>query len=109
MPDDLTLGEAVRRFEVAITSLQNQLASLTEELREERRSNERIYVRKDVYASDQKLNKSRMEDIEEDIDQINKRHDEELGFRRQVLLAGALLAITTLVSIAIAISNLLAR
>ncbi|WP_028474099.1 hypothetical protein [Nocardioides alkalitolerans] len=104
-----TNGELVRRMEEVFARLTQQLEALTGEIREDRRVNERTYVRRDVYDAERAADKAARRDLEKDIAELVEARKSDAGFRRQVLLWGAGLTITVMVTIVVAVANLLAR
>lgn len=108
-PESPTNGELVRRMEEVFGRLTQQLEALTGEIREDRRVNERTYVRRDVYDAERAADKAARRDLEKDIAALDESRKSDAAFRRQVLVSGAVLFITVLVAIVTNVANLLAR
>ena len=104
MTDEPTLGEVIRRLD----DITRQLVDLTRELKEDRSSAAATFVRQDVYMAQRHADHATTADLHGDIQTIRTDRAKDLDWRRQVLLWGAGLTITTLVSIALAITAVLA-
>lgn len=93
-----TLGEVMRRLDDTARTLRDHAAALAAD----RAYAAQTYVLQKVYEVSTNA-------LQDDIDDLRKARDAEQNFRRQALLGAAFLAITTVVSIALAIANLLTR
>jgi hypothetical protein len=103
--NDPTMGEILRRLDDVV----GQVASIAGRLHEDRLRAETTYVRLDVYNADRRGEDRANAEIQRDLDDLKRHNDTDAQWRRQMLLAFAVLAITSLVTIALAISNYLAR
>jgi hypothetical protein len=99
------MGEILRRLDDVV----GQVASIAGRLHEDRLRAETTYVRLDVYNSDRRGDSDRRHDLQRDLDDLQRHNETDAQWRRQMLLAFAVLALTSLVTIALAISNYLAR
>jgi hypothetical protein len=104
-----TLAEVVRRFEDATKRLSGEMAELTREMREERRTNEQTYLRKDVYEANRHATIRDIADVRGDVEELKKASESDRGWRRQASLTLAIAAGGWLVSIAVAVFALLTR
>ncbi|MDN7120313.1 hypothetical protein INN71_02790 [Nocardioides sp. ChNu-153] len=102
-------GELVRRFEDATTRLTKQLEALTTEIREDRAEASRTYVRRDVYDAERRADEAARNDVAKDVKKLEDKDAAATGFRRQMLVSGAVMVISVLVSIVLNVVNLLAR
>ncbi len=66
-----------------------------------------IYVRKDVYQANQRADTARWAEHDKDHETLNKERDSDATFRRQVLLWGAGLTITTLVTVGLFVASIM--
>jgi hypothetical protein len=99
--DEPTLGEVMRRLE----QVSRDMAAISTQLAEDRRTAETTFVRKDVYAAETFATGGRVKKLEDDNEAKEK---ESAAFRRQVLLmilgiaipaiAGLLLTVNTILS-----------
>lgn len=89
-----TLGEVIRR----VDSIE----------RRQEQAND-IYLRKDVYLADQRTDNARWKDHDKDHDGMAAERSSDLSFRRQVLLWGAGLTITSLVTVALFVASLIGK
>jgi hypothetical protein len=105
MPDDPTLGEILRRLD----DLSRQLIDLTREIKEDRTTSAATYVRQDVYLAQRHADAAVLADIHGDIAAVREERKKDNDWRRQLNLALASLTITVLVSISLAIVNIVAR
>jgi hypothetical protein len=103
--DPPTLGEILRRLEDAI----RQISELAKQMREDRVYANQTYVRQDVYNANRTADELRVLEAQKDLDEVNRLREVDNNWRRQIMLAVAILSITTLVTIAIAISNYMSR
>lgn len=95
MPNEpQTLGEVVRRVDAI-------------ERRQER--NPDIYLSKEVYFADRRADAAHWSEHDKDHDAITSERNADAAFRRQVLLWGAGLTITTLVTVALYVASILGR
>jgi hypothetical protein len=104
-----TLAEATRRFEEATKRLSGEMAELTREMREERRTNAETYVRRDVYASDTRAYEAEHREMRNDIAAIEKAREVDQNWRRNVSLALAITVLGSLTSIGLAIFAYITR
>lgn len=100
-----TNGEVMRRLD----EVARQLTDVANKMREDRLHAESTYVRRDVYDSDRKAEAIRGVEAQKDVDELQRHREADAQWRRQVTLALALTALTAIVTIALAISNYLAR
>lgn len=116
MPEEPTLGEVLRRLNEYV----EQQAKIIDRLDRMVSDNAATYVRQDVYVAQRLADQTTVAnfhqdigtvraEVERDITAIKEERTADLAFRRQVMLALAGVAIASLVSIAIAIINTLAR
>lgn len=99
------MGELMRRVE----DLVRQITDVSNKIREDRLHAEATFVRRDVYDANRFADDRRNLESAKDVDELNRHREADAQWRRQVMLAIAVLAITTLVTVAIAVSNYLAR
>lgn len=99
------MGEVLRR----VDDLVRQITDVASKMREDRAHAEQTFVRRDVYESDRRATAIHEVEAQKDVDELQRHREADLNWRRQASLAYALLAITTLVTIALAVSNYLAR
>jgi len=104
-----TPGEILRRFEDSAKMLSDQMADLTKEFREDRRTNAATYVRQDVYAANERANASEREEIRKDVVQVATSIDEDRKWRRNVSLALAGISISSLTAVGLALFNYITR
>lgn len=103
LPDhEPTTGEVLRRLD----EVSQQMRDIAQQLREDRLASAATYVRQDVYMAQRQADSAVVADLAGDVMAINRARESDAGWRRQVLLTLAVLAISTLVSIALAIVNL---
>lgn len=105
MPDEPTLGEVLRRLD----EVSRQLVDITREIKEDRSAAAATYVRQDVYIAQRQADAAVVADIHGDIKSIKDDRRKDNDWKRQQNLSLAALAITVLVSIALAIVNIVAR
>lgn len=107
MPSDDAINVALilQRIEQIVdrqSDLTKRLDTLSESLAA-------TYVPRGEYEARRETLNQTMRNLEKDIEDINTREKSDLAFRRQVSLSIGLLAITTLVTISIAITNMMTR
>jgi len=100
-----TPGEITRWLE----NLQRQITDVLAKVVEDRRHADDVYMRRDVYNSDQRGDALGLAEVQRDVDDLKRHRETDALWRRQIMLAVAVLAITSLVTVAIAVSNYLAR
>jgi hypothetical protein len=118
-----TTGEVLRRLD----EVSRQLVDLAREMKEDRAKAYAIFVQREVYnerektyaaqrTADQAVVADLHGDIKKvetnigrDVEAIRKERQSDAGFRRQVWLTMGALAITTLVTIVIALLNFVTR
>lgn len=100
-----TMGELMRRVE----DLVRQITDVSNKMREDRIHAEATFVRRDVYDANRAAEALRDLDAQKDLDELTRHREADAQWRRQIMLAVAVLAITTLVTVAIAISNYISR
>jgi hypothetical protein len=118
-----TTGEVLRRLD----EVSRQLVDLAREMKEDRAKAYAIFVQQEVYNEREKTyTAQRLADqavvadlhgdikkvetnIGRDVEAIRKERQSDAGFRRQVWLTMGALAITTLVTIVIALLNFVTR
>ena len=105
MPDEPTLGEVLRRLD----EVSRQLIDTSREMKEDRKSAAATYVRQDVYIAQRQADAAVLADTHGDIQSIKDDRRKDADWKRQQNLFLAGLTITALVSIAIAIANIVAR
>jgi uncharacterized membrane protein len=132
--DPPNLGEVLRGLE----ALRQDVAALIAEMKADRAENARIYVRSDVYLERSKVHDQNVADIHRDIGSLDKKIDAEavktqaavdkakaeaqakftvleterktdIAWRRQMLLAVGLCAVTTVVTIVLFVLNYVSR
>jgi hypothetical protein len=103
--DEPTMGEVLRRLD----EVSRQLLDLAAQMREDRDKAAATFVRQDVYQAQRIADQAVVADLNGDIRAVNKARESDAGFRRQVWLTMGALAITTLVTIVIAIFNFVAK
>lgn len=96
------MGEVLRRLD----EVSRQLIDLAREMKDDRDKAAATFVRQDVYLAQRLADQAVVADLNGDIRAVNKAREADAGWRRQVLLTLAVLAISTLVSIALAVVNL---
>src|ERR1700754_155213 len=99
------MGEVLRR----VDDLVREIKALAEQMRDDRVHAAQTFVRLDVYASDRRGDALAVTEAQKDLAEMQSNAKADANWRRQVMLALAVLAITTLVTVGIAISNYLAR
>jgi hypothetical protein len=99
------MGELMRRVE----ELVRQITDVSNKMREDRIHAEATFVRRDVYDANRAAEDRRNIEASKDVDDLNRHREADAQWRRQIMLAIAVLAITTLVTVAIAVSNYVAR
>lgn len=100
-----TMGEVLRRLD----EVSRQLLDLAGQMREDRNTAAATFVRQDVYQAQRIADQAVVADLNGDIRAVKKSHESDAGFRRQVWLTMGALAVTSLITVAIAIINFLAR
>lgn len=123
LANEPTMGEVMRRLD----EVARQLAGLAEQMQrdrvaataqalEDRKHAEETFLRHDVYVANRSTDQANraadqgmVANLFQDIKGIEKDRETDVAWRRQIILAVTLLTITTLVTVAIAVSNLLAR
>lgn len=103
--EEMGLALVLQRIEQIV----EKQADLTKRLDYMSESLAATYVPRGEYEARRETLNNLINGLEKDITEINNREKNELAFRRQVSLSLALLAITTLVTISIAITNMLTR
>jgi len=101
MSDEPTLGEAVRRLD----DVARRLDTITQRLDRRDTYIEENFVRASVWLEARKADQAMVSNLAQDIGAVQQDRRSDAGFRRQVLLALSVLAVTTLVSIALAVAN----
>jgi hypothetical protein len=99
------MGELMRRVE----DLVRQITDVSNKMREDRIHAEATFVRRDVYDANRAAEDRRNIEAQKDVDDLNRHREADAQWRRQVMLALATMAIGLMVTIAIAVSNYLAR
>lgn len=105
MPDEPTLGEVLRRLDDLIS----KVGDLAKELKEDRASAAATFVRQDVYVAQRLADQAVVADLNGDIQAVKADRAKDSDWKRQQNLSLAVMAITVLVSIALAIANFVAR
>ena len=105
MADEPTLGEVIRRLD-AITA---QLTEVVREIKDEREKNAATFVRQDVYVAQRQADAAVVADLHSEIRGVKEDRKRDVDWKRQQNLALAGLAITTLVSIALAVIGFIVR
>lgn len=100
-----TMSEVVRRLD----DLRLQIIDTVAKMRDDKRHADDTFVRRDVYESDRRAIAIQAVEAQKDVDELSRHREADAQWRRQIMLAVAVLAITSLVTVAIAISNYLAR
>jgi hypothetical protein len=111
-----TMGEILRRLD----EVSRQMIDLAREMKDDRSAAAATYVRQDVYFAQRQAMESMIADLHGDVKQtetnlgreiaiIKDDRKSDVNFRRQVWLTMGALAITTLVTIVIAILNFVGR
>lgn len=100
-----TLGEVLRRLD----DLSRQMLDLVREIKEDRSENAKTFVRQDVYIAQRLADQAVTADLAGDLQSLKDDRKKDLDGQRQRNLTLGLFAITTLVSIALSIVNILAR
>lgn len=105
MTTEPTLGEVLRRLD----EVSRQLVDLTREIKEDRVTAAATFVRQDVYLAQRQADQAVMADLHGEVATVrdDRRKDQDVQRQRNLTLAA--LAITSLVSIALGIANILAR
>lgn len=67
------------------------------------------YLNKEVYLADQRAEAARWKEHDKDHDTLSAERSADAAFRRQVLLWGAGLTISTLVTVALYVASILGR
>lgn len=113
---DPTPGEIMRRLD----EVARQLGDLAGQLREDRQHAAAIYMRQDVYMAQRQADQAVVADLAGDLishrksteasfAERDKAHQADVAFKRQAGLALAVLSITTVVNVAIALFTLFVR
>lgn len=102
MSDEPTLGEVVRRLDQVAT----QLTGIVDRLERRDTYIEENFLRESVWTEARKADQAMVANLYQDIGALQKDRETDAGWRRQVLLTIAVLAISSLVSIALAVANL---
>ena len=105
LSDEPSMAELGRMLQ----ALKEQIADAITKMREDRTHAEATFVRRDVYESDRRATAIRDVEAQKDLDELQRHREADANWRRQIMLAVAVLAITSLVTIAIAVSNYMAR
>lgn len=105
MPDEPTLGEVIRRLD----DVSRQLVELTREIKDDRSANAATFVRQDVYVAQRQADGAVVADLHGEIRTLKESRQKDSDWRRQQNLSLAVVAIGAVVSIALAIVNILAR
>lgn len=100
-----TMGEVLRRLD----EVSRQLVDLAKEMKDDRNTAAATFVRQDVYVAQRLADQAVVADLHGDVRTINNERKADAGFRRQSWLAMAGIAIGSLVSIALALINFIAR
>lgn len=111
-----TMGEVLRRLD----EVSRQLLDLARELKQDRAEAAATYVRQDVYFAERRAGEATVADLHGDIKKVETNLGREIGgiktdrkndvaFRRQIWLAVGTLSVTLVVTIVLAVINLLAR
>lgn len=102
MADEPTLGEVTRRLDHVVT----QLAQVVESLKEQQRYMDANFVRQAVWLEARRADQGMASNLFQDIGALQEDRKGDAAFRRQAALALAVLAISTVVSIALAVVSL---
>jgi hypothetical protein len=105
MTEEPTLGEILRRLD----DVSRQLIDLTREIKDDRAATAATYVRQDVYLAQRLADQSVVADLHGDIRTVKDERKKDNDWKRQQNLTLAGLTVTVLVSIALAIVNIVAR
>lgn len=102
MTNEPSPGEIMQRLDAVAA----QLAALARQLSEDRNKAEATYIRRDVYMAERQFDQAVVADLAGDIRVVREDRKVDIGWRRQASLTIAVLAISSLVSIALAVINL---
>jgi hypothetical protein len=100
-----TMGEVLRRLD----DVARQLDATAKRMHEDRLRAEQTFVRLDVYNSDRRGDERALSEVQRDVQDVQEDRKTDVNWRRQVMLALACVAITAIVTAALAVSNYLAR
>lgn len=103
--DEPTTGEIVRRLD----AIAGQLTEVIREIKDDRAHNAETYVRQDVYIAQRLADQAVVADVASDVRSIKDDRKAEESKKRAQNLTLALFAITTVVTLALGIANLLTR
>ena len=103
--DEPTMGEVIRRLD----AIAAQLTEVVKEIKDDRAQNAATFVRQDVYHANRKADQAVVANLNQDIGGLQADRKADAAWRRQSNLTLAVLAISSLVSIALALTGLLTR
>jgi hypothetical protein len=92
-----------------LTDIKVQMTGLENRIRDDRRHTEETFVRRDVYESDKRATSIRDVEAQKDLDELQRHREADVNWRRQVMLSIAVLALGSLVTVALAVSNYVTR
>lgn len=105
MTDEPTLGEVIRRLDEYVSQQQRIL----DRLEHMATDNAATYVRQDVYIAQRQADQAIVADLHGDIQTVKADRQKDADSQRQRNFTMAILAVSTLVSIALGIAGILAR
>lgn len=114
--DEPTIGEVIRRLD----SIAAQLTEVVREIKDDRSTNAKTFVRQDVYHTQRVADQAIVANFHADLGVLKTDFERELGtvkaerssdvaFRRQVILGFTIAGIGWLASVALFVANILAR
>jgi len=103
--DEPTMGEVIRRLD----AIALQLTEVVREIKDDRAENAKTFVRQDVYMAQRQSDAAVVADLHGEVRAVKAARDKDVETQRTRNLTLAVLAITTIVSIALGIANILAR
>lgn len=105
MADEPTIGEVIRRLD----SIALQLTEVVKEIKDDRADNAKTFVRQDVYIAQRQADQAVVADLHGDIRTVKADRQKDTESQRQRNLTMAVLAISSVISIALGIAGILAR
>jgi hypothetical protein len=92
-----------------LAGLKEQLTGIETRMRDDRRHVEETFVRRDVYESDKRATAIRDVESTKDLEEIQSERKADAAWRRQIMLALAVLTLGFLGTLALNLSTHLAR
>ncbi len=102
---DATPAEIMRRLDEVVKTL----SELARDMREERISNAALYLKRETFDGLRGWDQAIVAGVRKDVEEMQNEQTKAADFRKQMIFTLALFAMTTVVTLGVAVSNLMSR